>query len=100
MSENYLDQILKNISDFNHGFKMNPLDIKIYSRGSDCPALPICESIGAARKSCTKESTLPSGNIEACLSSLILLISRVTGLWSKELENHVEERRKIGFLDR
>jgi hypothetical protein len=101
MDFNPFENIKNFLEQYSESNGLDRPDIRVFSRDTDCPALPICESIGAARKSCTKDSTSPSGkNIEACFSSLILLISRVTGLWTKEFAAHVEERRKIGFLDR
>ena len=60
-------------------------------------AAPVCEAVGNLRKSCVKGSETPRGRSDVCISSLILLVARIAGMWPQEMIDQVEESRRIGF---
>ena len=64
------------------------------STGEPCPAYPICEIVGNARKGCEVGAALPPST---CLAGLILLTARGQGLYTDEMETALKERRQIGF---
>lgn len=71
-----------------------PLDFG-QPKGDPCPALPICELVGNARKGCMNGGGKDWAQI--CLAGLILLTARGQGLYTDEMEEELQSR-KIGFL--
>lgn len=69
---------------------------KHQAREGDCPAAPVCDAIGNLRDGCKAGSTDFRTNMSVCVISLILLISRLGGMWPKEALEELEKRR-IGF---
>lgn len=68
----------------------------LFSDGGDpCPALPICDLVGNARKGCSNTLGMPP---HVCIAGLILLTARGQGLYTAEMEDALQQRRQIGFV--
>ncbi len=69
-------------------------------REKDCPAAPVCESIGNLRKECLGGNELHPirSNPGICTAGLILMISLISGMWSEQKVEELQEKRKIGFV--
>jgi len=63
--------------------------------GDPCPALPICELVGNARKGCMQGGGRDFAHV--CLAGLILLTARGQGLYTKEMEEDLQKRQSLGF---
>lgn len=74
-------------------------EIRLPVREGDCPAAPVCESIGNLQENCIKGGTFDVGT-QKCMASLIILVSRVVQQWPEDMEERVEKNRAIGFLSR
>ena len=74
-------------------------EVRLPVREGDCPAAPICESIGNLRKDCLAGAGLAAMmKSEKCMAGVILLISRLTGMWPPPMVESVEKKRHpIGF---
>ena len=49
-------------------------------RGNDCPAFPICNSIGNGKKNCTAEGDLLLDMSRACRVSMVILLGNIAGV--------------------
>lgn len=65
-------------------------------RDEDCPAAPICEVLGNAYNHCFTGGRALAG-AQHCLVSLVLLLGKQQGLWTREVEERVAEKRRMGF---
>jgi len=85
--------------EFKPPFDIKIPEIRLPVRKDDCPAAPVCESIGGLRRSCLKGGPgVTLQNMDKCIPSLILLISRIVGQWPPEMIDAVEaDRKTIGF---
>jgi hypothetical protein len=103
-----MDKLFKNIENILASDKtlkdrfiipaINLPEIKLPRRSKDCPAAPICESVGNLRRACQEGSTAFNGpGADACIAGVLLLISRLAGMWPQQMVEEVEEKRKIGF---
>ena len=72
-----------------------------FTRGSDCPAVRVCEIVGNARKGCYAGCKSPTPvttmSMDVCIAGLILLTARGQGLFTQEMEDELQQR-KIGFI--
>jgi hypothetical protein len=74
-------------------------EVRLPARAGDCPAAPICESIGNLRDDCLSGAGFGATmKTEKCMAGIILLISRLTGMWPPPMVESVEKgRQPIGF---
>ena len=69
------------------------------ARKEDCPAAPICESLGNLRRACCADNGVITGpGLDVCIVSVILLVARLGGMWSKDMIEVAERKREVGFV--
>jgi len=92
-----LSDLLKN---FEPKFTKPSIEITFPIREKDCPAAPVCESIGNLRKECLEGNELHpiKSNANPCTAGLILLLSFAVGMWPEQKIEELQEKRKIGFV--
>lgn len=88
----------KLVFDFNLP-KIDIPEIRLPSRDNDCPAAPVCEAVGNLRGNCLSGGDGTGLKAEKCMAGIILLISRLTGMWPPQMVEKVEKQRnRMGFL--
>ena len=67
--------------------------VRLPKRDGDCPAAPICESVGGLKRECLagSEENFKGISSQACMANLILLVSRISGLWPRQMVEEVEK---------
>lgn len=83
------------VDDFK--FRFSVPEIRLPIREEDCSAAPVCEAVGNLRRGCQAGSSLLTRpDSQVCITSLILLVARLAGMWPQEMIDQVEKKR-LGF---